>query len=54
VDMVGHEAIGQDVEAKALGVFTKPVKIPETVDLGLEDRLVAAPPLDDMVGVADE
>jgi len=54
VDMVGHQAVGPDVDRVARGVFLKPIEVAAIIGLGLEDELVIVPPLDDVVGVTDD
>jgi hypothetical protein len=54
MDMVGHQAVGPNIDTITDEVFLSQIKIAEIVDLGREDGPVEVPALDDVMGVADD
>jgi hypothetical protein len=54
VYVVWHKAVGPDLHGIARGIFLEPVEVAAVVGIGFENRLVAVPPLDDVVGVIDD
>jgi hypothetical protein len=50
--MVGHEAVGCDVEAEAVGVFLEEGEIESAVVVGKKDVLAVVAALGDVVGDA--
>ena len=50
VDVVGHEAPGQDVEAVFVGLFSEHGKVGAVVFVGVEDLLAIVTALGDVMG----
>ena len=49
MDMVGHQAVGPNINAVANGILVEPVEISSVVGIGLEDRPIVISTLNDMV-----
>ena len=47
--MIGHEAVGPDLELVALGAGTEQIEVEEVIGCGREDGLLRVAPLGDMV-----